>query len=327
MKTLGSVYIGPLGKSAMYLRLGFLCIVLATVPNVADAQSVVIQLLATALQGAQEFPERDPEKARLAQRNVFNSIPKRSGVRFVVVSDELRFAYTGTKLELASAGTIILFASDSYARIPEPIARQVSICPEGWATLQYLSNSEPRYESFEVVCGLGAGESKSIVTRAPETPGEYQGAAKVLRINYLEASLESLDVNNDGTNVATIRLKNVGASGVLLGLAFKAMHSDNIADFWKFNPILEGRLSDNAGNSFPVVGASGLPFGKSLTDWAFIRTGEEREATITFSGSGRPGSAFNLMFGIWLGYRDANGSQTAPSMFTIRFNDIRPRRS
>jgi hypothetical protein len=317
----------------MSLRVGILSAFFAVSSIHAVAQSpasIVIRMLASAaLHGAQDIPGRDPEKAQLAQRHVFNSIPKRSGARFVVVTDELRFANTGTKQSVSSAGTIILYVSDTYARVPDLIAKQVSICADGWATLQYLSDSEPRYESFEVVCGAGndGNISKSVVSRTPETPGEYQGERKVQRIRHLEAYLEALDVNNDGTMIATVRLKNVGPGGVMLSVAFKAMHSDNIADFWKFNPILEGRLADNAGNSFPVVEASGLPFAKTLTDWAFIRAGEEREATITFSGAGRPGSAFNLIFGIWLGYKEADGSQVAPSSYTIRLSDIRPRRS
>jgi hypothetical protein len=314
----------------MYMKTGLFCAFLMLVPSCAEAQSaarVVIQLLGTALQAAQDFPDRDREKARLAQRNAFNSIPKRSGARFVIVSDDLRFAYSGTKLEMADNGTIVLFVSDPYARIPEPIAKQVSLCPEGWATLQYLSSSESSYESFEVSCGSVAGGSKSVIRRAPDIPGEYQGEVKSQRLNHLQVSLLAFDINTDGTNVATVRLKNIGPTGVVISAAFKAMHSDNIADFWKFNPILEGRLSDNAGNSFPVVAASGLPFAKSLSDWVFMRAGEEREATITFSGSGRPGSSFNLVFELWTGFKEASGAQVAPSMFSVRFSDIRPRKS
>jgi hypothetical protein len=290
--------------------------------------SFVLRLLATAaMHGGSGAVPRDPEKSRLAQDFVFNSIPRAAGTRFVVVANEQQFASSGTSSILLSTGLAILFVADPFARIPDQIANEVNNkCSAGWATLQYLSDNEP-YESFAVTCGSGGSPNNpTVVKRTPEQPGEYQGAPKVHRIQHLEASLEALEITNQGSIRAIVRLKNTSAGGVTVAVALKARHSDGIADFWKFFPQADGELSDNAGNSYTLLEAAGIGYARELSDWAFLRSGEERFATLTFGASGRAGSSFALSFGIWLGFRDGAHEQR-PGMYRVRLSDIRPRRS
>lgn len=263
---------------------------------------------------------------KLAQGFYFNTLPRGIGQSFVVVADTSRFSEAKT-LTGSSINVPILFGDDPTARVPNVLLQEVNAkCADGWAVLQIVG-ADSAEEVFSIACGLRPNsDPAAIVRRTPDKPGEVEGQRRAKIVNYLEVGVDALDVSRTGEIRATIKIKNI--DGRLAAVAaLKALHSDGIADFWKFFPMSDGRLSDNAGGTYNLVEASGIGFAREASDWAILRPGEETFVTLVFSGPSRPATSFTLTFGIWMGYRTLPALEQKIGQYSIHLADIRPRRS
>lgn len=304
--------------------LGSAGLVSQTVDTSAQVPWILRLLVTSAMHSGPTGEPRSEYHARLAQGNYFNTIPRSIGQTFVVVASASRFNDANVLAD-NSIRIPILFHNDPTARVPNLIIQEIdSKCPDGWATLQFVGGDASE-ESFSITCGLRTGSSpSSVVRRAPDRPGEIEGP-KSRTVNYLEVTLDSFEVSRQGEIRATLKLKNIDAR-LGMAVALKALHSDGIADFWKFFPISDGRLNDNAGGSYNLQQASGVGFAREPSDWAILRAGEETFVTLVFSGEARPGTSFNLTFGIWMGYRAGPANEQRQGSYSIHLADIRPRR-
>jgi hypothetical protein len=295
-------------------------------PAAAQVPWLLRLAVSAALHSDPPSEPRTDRHAKLAQGYYFNTIPRGIGQTFVVVADVSKF----DRANISSGAQInipMLFVDDPTARVPNQILQEVgSKCQDGWATLQFVGK-ERSEEVFSITCGLRpSSDPAAIVKRSPDKPGEVEGERKSKVVNYLEVSVDSFDVSRQGEVRVTLRLKNIEPR-LGLAVALKALHSDGIADFWKFFPMSDGRLSDNAGGTYNLMQASGIGFARESADWAILRAGEETFVTLVFSGPPRPATSFSLTFGIWMGYRTGPSNEQRHGSYAVHLADIRPRRS
>ena len=133
-----------------------------------------------------------------------------------------------------------------------------------------------------------------------------------------------VETSRNGQARVILKLQNVtGESGSeqTIAVAFRAKGSGGLADFWKFNPMATAELHDVGGNSYALVGSSGLQFGIGANDWIMLRPGGSIPVTYSFSygGNGRPG---NLSFSAELHvvWPTESGTRTAP--FQVYFPEM-----
>ncbi len=289
----------------------------------AHAQAWILRLLVSAaIQGNPTAHDRPEKYEKLAQRHYYNTIERSVGRTFIVVTDSPRFEGNPSA---ADPMIPILFKDDSSARIPNLLLKEIEEkCAEGWATVQFVK-ADMSEETLTITCGLaGPSDSSTTISRQPDKPGAFESGTSSTVVNYLSVKLDSFDVSRQGDIRATLKLKNIDPRLALV-VAFKAEHSDGIADFWKFSPYLEGQLSDNAGGNYIAVAASGIGFARTTQDWAVIYPGEERFITLVFRAESRPGTSFNLFFALRMAYRAGPSDEERMGSFPIYLTDIRPR--
>jgi hypothetical protein len=326
-----SIYLRKKGLKRRHFGTAALAAVLLLLSSVAGAQSPLVWILRLAAAAVSHTTppagSRSEIYKRLADDNNFESIPRRSGQRFIVVVDEAKFQ---TVLSSVSFKMPVLFTNDAFSRIPEPFAREItSKCPDAWAGVEIISATSSE-EAFRLACGLNFSEETQSPTlsRTPSRPGELEGGRKTHRVQSIEAEIEAIEISNQHDVRITLKVTNVDPLGLNIAIAQNALYSDGIADFWKFNPISDAVLTDNAGNRYSAIQTSGLPFARTSDDFSLVKFGERAVMNLSFSGATqRPGASFNLELGLQL-WHYPNGASSPPQhrRVLMRLTDIRPRR-
>ncbi len=318
------------GLKGRHCGTAVVAVVLLLLSSVAGAQSPLVWILRLAAAASHNTPpagSRSELYKRLADDNNFESIPRRSGQRFIVVIDEAKFQ---TVLSSVSFKMPVLFTNDAFSRIPEPFAGEIaSKCPDAWAGVEIVSATSSE-EAFRLACGLNfsEGTQSPTLSRAPSRPGELEGGRKTHRVQSIEAEIEAIEITNQHDVRVTVRVTNVDPLGLNIAIAQNALYSDGIADFWKFNPMSDAVLTDNAGNRYSTIQTSGLPFARTPDDFSLVRFGDGAVMNLSFSGAAqRPGASFNLELGIQLWhYPNGAGSPPQHRRILMRLTNIRPRR-
>ena len=73
-------------------------------------------------------------------------------------------------------------------------------------------------------------------------------------------------------------------------LAWSAVGSGGIADYWKFFPRVEAVVTDDLGGSYTFDSASGPGFARTQEDWMKIESGGEASTVVTLRRSRESGS-------------------------------------
>jgi hypothetical protein len=157
----------------------------------------------------------------------------------------------------------------------------------------------------------------------PESPqGNFQRRFSQ-QIEYLNIKLISLQRFSDKTYRATLLFTNQSTDTKGCALAFKALYSDGIADFWKAFPTSDATLTDNLGNKYKFSSSSGLGWARTNQDWLILKAGQSAKATINFFGNDKLqlGQLYTLNFEIWFAWRDS-GNIKKHNSFNIQLSDI-----
>lgn len=171
----------------------------------------------------------------------------------------------------------------------------------------------------EVQAGVGSQTSTGGV-------GEYQGKVVSQQIKYLAVYLRSFELLDGGSLRVTLDLRNTDPEGRGLALAWSAVGSGGIADYWKFFPRVEAVVTDNLGGSFTFDSASGPGFARTREDWLQIASGSEASIVVTLRrrDSGPVGEVFSFSAPIRLAWAEKGSQRVLTGEFNILLQDIRP---
>lgn len=139
----------------------------------------------------------------------------------------------------------------------------------------------------------------------------------------LETSLISFEVIGNTIN-ATLKFKNV-TNNSWIGIAFKAQGSDGMADYWKFMPMVKGKVRDNLGREYGISEISGLGYGKTQDDWTLIKGEDSVLVNVSYKNSGVNSDAdiYSMFLEIWLLFRD-NANIQRKSSVLVSMRDLKP---
>ncbi len=156
--------------------------------------------------------------------------------------------------------------------------------------------------------------------------GEYQGKVVSQQIKYLAIYLRTFELLADGSVRVTLDLRNTDPEGRGLALAWSAVGSGGIADYWKFFPRVEAVVTDELGGSFTFDSASGPGFARTREDWLQIESGGEASIVVKLrhQGSGPVGEVFSFSAPIRLAWVAKGSTKVQTGEFNIVLQDIRP---
>ncbi len=161
---------------------------------------------------------------------------------------------------------------------------------------------------------------------SPAAVGEYQGKVVTQQIKYLAIYLRSFEILADQSIRLTLDLRNTDVDGRGLALAWSAVGSGGIADYWKFFPTVEAIVTDDLGSSFVLDSASGPGYARTREDWLGIEAGGEASIVVKLRhrGSGRTGNVFSFSAPIRLAWTGKDRKKVQTGEFNILLQDIRP---
>ena len=156
--------------------------------------------------------------------------------------------------------------------------------------------------------------------------GEYQGKVASQQIRHLAIYLRSFELLSDGNVRVTLDLRNTDPDGRGLALAWSAVGSGGIADYWKFFPRVEAVVTDELGGRYEYESGSGPGFARTREDWLSIEAGGEASIVVELRRTGdySPGKVFSFSAPIRLAWPAKSSRDVQTGEFNILLQNIRP---
>lgn len=156
----------------------------------------------------------------------------------------------------------------------------------------------------------------SLSTSTPSPP-----VVRIQRLEYVE--VEAVALERTGRSVrATLRFTNRSGDRRGVALAFNAVGSGGIADYWKFMPQASGSLTDDVGGRYQLAEASGLGFARTASDWNILSNGASVVVVLDFTGAGQSGGRrFAVSLNINMAWRDLSNQQHH-GPYTVLLRDL-----
>lgn len=171
----------------------------------------------------------------------------------------------------------------------------------------------------EVQSGVDSGSRSGV--------GDYQGKLASQQIEYMAVDLVALEVISVKEIRVTLRVRNMNRDGKGLGLAWSAVGSGGIADYWKFFPRVEAVVTDDKANKFEYASSSGPGFARTREDWLILEAGAEATISVALrkSDQSAPGTVFSFSAPVRLAWYPSGSTAVATNTYTIFLKDIRPK--